>query len=60
MNDCYPSTNDYKAVHLDYPYPDAARPLDCWLPLVKWLLAFPHYVVLIVLNIAAVVAVIVT
>ena len=58
MDDRYPSTDDHQAVHLDYPYPDAARDLNRWLPLVKWFLALPHYVVLVVLNIAAVVAVV--
>ena len=58
MDDRYPSTDDHQAVHLDYSYPDAARDLNRWLPLVKWFLALPHYVALVVLNIAAVVAVI--
>jgi hypothetical protein len=59
MNDRYPSTTDHQWVHLDYDYPDAARDLNRWLPLVKWFLAIPHYVVLLFLNIAAVVVVIV-
>ena len=39
MDDRYPSTDDHQSVHLDYLYPDAARDLNRWLPLVKWLLA---------------------
>jgi hypothetical protein len=58
MDDRYPSTDEQQAVHLDIPYPDAARELNRWLPLVKWLLAIPHYLVLLVLALAAVLAVI--
>jgi hypothetical protein len=59
MDDRYPSTDEHQSVHLDYPYPDAARDLNRWLPLVKWFLAIPHYIVLVVLDLAAVAAVIV-
>ncbi len=59
MDDRYPSTDDAQSVHLDYAYPDVRRDLNRWLPLVKWLLAIPHFIILVVLNIAAVVAVIV-
>ena len=60
MNDSYPSTDDRQWVQLDYAYPDAATDLNRWLPLVKWLLAIPHYIVLFFLEIAAFFAVIVT
>ncbi|MGI8405165.1 MAG: DUF4389 domain-containing protein [Thermomicrobiales bacterium] len=59
MDDRYPSTDDEQSVHLNYAYPDARRDLNRWLPVVKWLLAIPHVVVLAVPNVTAVVAVVV-
>lgn len=59
LRDEYPSTDEEQAVHLDFPYPDAGRDLNRWLPLVKWFLAIPHYIVLFFLGIAAVIVVII-
>jgi hypothetical protein len=58
MDDRYPSTDERQSLHLEAPYPEATT-LNRWLPLVKWLLAIPHYIVLIVLYIGALFAVII-
>jgi Domain of unknown function (DUF4389) len=60
MDDRYPSTDEEQSVHLDFPYPDANQDLNRWLPLVKWFLAIPHYVVLAFLYIGAFFAVVAT
>ena len=53
LRDEYPSTDEEQSVHLDIPYPDAGQDLNRFLPLVKWLLAIPHYIVLIILGLIA-------
>src|SRR3954451_21035828 len=58
MDDRYPSTDEEQSVHLDFPYPDAKQGLNRWLPLVKWFLAIPHYIVLFFLYIGVFFAVI--
>jgi hypothetical protein len=59
MDDRYPSTDERQSVSLEFPYPDAKQGLNRWLPLVKWILAIPHYIVLIFLGLAAIVCVII-
>ena len=58
LRDEYPSTDEEQAVHLDMRYPDAVE-LNRWLPLVKWLLAIPHYLILFVLGLVSLVAVVI-
>ena len=58
LNDRYPSTDEAQYVKLELEYPDAREGLNRWLPLVKWLLAIPHYVVLFFLYIGATLAVV--
>lgn len=59
LTDRYPSTVDEQSVHLDIDYPDVPRDLTSWMPLVKWFLAIPHYIVLALLAVGVVLAVIV-
>ena len=59
LTDEYPSTDEEQSVHIEIPYPDARYELNRWLPLVKWFLAIPHYIVLTFLMIATVFCVII-
>jgi len=56
LRDEFPSTDEEQSVHLEVSYPDVRSDLNRWMPLVKWFLAIPHYIVLLVLDIGVVVA----
>jgi hypothetical protein len=56
LADEFPSTDEDQSVHLDVPYPDVRADLNRWMPLAKWFLAIPHYLVLFVLDIGVVLA----
>lgn len=53
MSDTYPSTTEEQYVHLELDRPDVERDLNRWLPLVKWILAIPHFIVLAFLSLGA-------
>lgn len=59
LTDQYPSVVDEQAVHLEIDYPDVKSDLNRWMPLIKWLLAIPHYIVLGFLMIGAIFAVVI-
>lgn len=59
LTDQYPSTVEEQSVHLEIDYPDAKVDLNRWMPIVKWLLAIPHYIMLAFLGVAAFFAVVI-
>ncbi len=59
LTDEYPSTDEEQSVHLDVAYPDADADLNRFMPLIKWLLAVPHLIVLFVLEIIALIVTII-
>ena len=59
LRDEYPSTDEDQAVYIEIPYPDAKKDINRWLPLVKWFLAIPHYIILCFLYVAAIVCVVI-
>ena len=58
LTDKYPSTDEEQSIHLTLDYP-AQGELNRWLPLIKWILAIPHYIVLSVLLTVEIVLVLV-
>jgi hypothetical protein len=59
LTDRYPSTEAEQSVHLEFDYPNVEQDLSRWMPLVKWLLAIPHYIVLAVLGVGAAFAILI-
>ena len=60
LRDEYPSTDEEQAVHVEIPYPDVPNELNRFLPLVKWILAIPHYIALVVLGVIALVVLVIS
>ena len=60
LRDEYPSTDEQQAVQLDFEYPDAQNDLNRWLPLIKWLLALPHWIIIWILSYVWVIVVVIS
>lgn len=56
LTDQYPSTEEEQSIHLEIQYPDVKNELNRWMPIVKWFLAIPHYIVLAFLAVGSVFA----
>ena len=60
LRDEYPSTDEEQAVQLDIEYPDAQNDLNRWLPLIKWLLALPHWIIIWILSYVWIIVVVIS
>ncbi|NYT27503.1 MAG: DUF4389 domain-containing protein [Candidatus Thiodubiliella endoseptemdiera] len=52
LTDKYPSVDEEQDIGLVLKYPDVKKELNRYLPLIKWLLAAPHFLILIVIYAA--------
>ncbi len=59
LTDQYPSTDEEQTYHLRVDFPDVENELNRWLPLVKWALAIPHYIMIGFLSIGIILATII-
>jgi len=59
LTDVYPSTDEEQSVHFDMTYPNVGKDLKTGLPLIKWFLAIPHFIILWFLSVGAVGAVLI-
>ncbi|NQW21289.1 MAG: DUF4389 domain-containing protein [Chloroflexi bacterium] len=58
LTDEYPSADGAQGVQLEIDYPDVSQ-LNRFLPLFKWILAIPHYVVLAILGSISIILIVV-